>query len=138
MANKDNKPPLLTGFSATGAGRGRPLTSPSTSLWMAVIFVAIFFALMSVRRTINKVDDATNKENRRYSPYLSEAPEKLAEINPPPNPDLILNQEDDIPELELETFELEKNNQLIEVRPIEVDLDIQLPEELRPKADDPR
>ena len=75
MRKPDNDPPLLTGFST----KGKALTSPVTSLWLAIIFAALFFALMSVRRNISRIEEAENPPNLMFSPYLSEAPEKKAQ-----------------------------------------------------------
>ena len=131
MSQNDKKPPLLTGFSTSGAGKGKPLTSPTTSLWLAIIFVAILFAIGSVQRTVNRAEKETNRENLRFSPYLSEAPETVPEIQPPPNPDLILNQDLETQEITFESIELEQRTQPIVIKPIDVELHLEVPEELQ-------
>lgn len=130
MTNKDRKPPLLTGFSSSGAGKGKALSSPTTSLWMAIIFVALFAALMSIQRNINSANDSFIKkeDGGKYSGYIVDAPEQFELGDPPPNPESLYLKEEDTPIVLNESIELEKEIAQIEIKPIDIELDVELPE----------
>ena len=90
--------------------------------------MALIFAIGSVQRTVSKAEETVNREDLRYSPYLSEAPDKKAEIQPPPNPDLLPEPEDSFEELALENLELEKKVEPITLKPIEVEIEVKMPD----------
>ncbi len=126
---------MLKGFSTSGAGKGTALTSPTTSLWLAIIFVALIFALGSIQRTVSKAEEEANPNNIVRSGYLSDAPEKEPQIQPPPNPDLISFRDQGAEEIILEAIQLEKEVEPIELKPIDLDLKLEVPEELQGPED---
>ncbi len=133
MAKNDKTPPLLTGFTnRETAGKGKALSSPTTSLWLAVIFVAIFFALMSVRMNIKNAEDSLKPptpETKR-SGWLVDAPEKEIPREPPPNYDLLYPKESEEEELVIsEEIILENTSDDIEIRPIDVPIKVGVPDQ---------
>jgi hypothetical protein len=131
MAKDDKNPPLLTGFSNRRNGKGKALSSPTTSMWLAIIFVAIFFALMSVQQNISKAEDALRPKDdgKKRSGYIVPAPEKH-ELGPPPlDPASLLPKEEEIALVIEETIELETTAKEIEIKPIEIQMDVSLPED---------
>ena len=140
MAKNDKQPPLLTGFTnRETAGKGKALSSPTTSLWLAVIFVAIFFALMSVRMNIKNAEDSLKPptpETKR-SGWLVEAPEKEVPLEPPPNYDLLYPEEQEEEDLVIsDEIILENQSKDIEIRPIDVPIDVGVPEQtLKPEIE---
>ena len=130
MAKDDRKPPLLTGFPSTGAGKGKPLSSPTTSLWLAIIFVALFAALMSVQRNINNANDSFIKkgDGEKYSGYIVDAPEKIVPRDPPPDPASLFPEKEEVPIVLDDSFELERNVREIEIKPIDLEIEVGIPE----------
>ena len=129
MAKDDKNPPLLTGFS--NRGKGKALSNPTTSMWLAIIFVAIFFALMSVQRNISQAEDALKPKDdgKKRSGYIVTAPEKH-ELGPPPlDPASLLLKEEEIALVIEETIELETTAREIEIKPIEIQMGVSLPED---------
>jgi len=133
MSDRNRKPPLLTGFSKRNSKRENPLTNPATTIWMAIIFVALVFALMSVRKT-DKLKETPEETRLRFTPYLSEKPEEKEELSPPPDyiseddsdEPLVLNQDNltiDYPEID------------IELRPVDVELEVDHSTELDIKTE---
>jgi len=133
MAKKENNPPILRGFSTGGAGKSKALSSPTTSLWLAIIFVAMFFALLSVQKNIKNANEAMEPIETRHSGWIVPAPEEKLDRAPPPNPDYMFNREDEAPIVLEESIELEQDELVIKIRPIEVDIDVTMPDSLRPK-----
>jgi len=131
MAKHDKDPPILRGFTSSGTGRGKALTSPTTSLWLAIIFVAIFFAMMSVQRTINKATEAANPKDTHRSGWIIDAPEQAFDRDPPPNPDFVLGRQEDLPIVLEEEIEMKEEPTPIEIKPIEIELEVSMPDELR-------
>ena len=133
MAKNDKNPPLLTGFTKReSGGKGRSLSNPTTSLWMAVIFVAIFFALMSVRMNIKNAEDSLKPptpETKR-SGWLVDAPEKEVPLELPPNYDLLYPEESEEEELVIsEEIILENTAEELEIRPIDVPIEVGVPDQ---------
>ena len=129
MAKDDKNPPLLSGFS--NRGKGKALSSPTTSMWLAIVFVAIFFALMSVQQNISKAEDALRPKDdgKKHSGYIVSAPEKH-ELGPPPlDPASLLPKEEEIALVIEETIELETAAMEIEIKPIEIQMDVSLPKD---------
>jgi len=131
MPLKDKKLPLLKAFSHSRAGKGTVLTSPTTSLWLAIIFVALIFALGSIQRTVSKAEEEANSKNIVRSGFLSDAPEKEPEFQPPPNPDLFTFREQEAEEIVLEAIPFEKEVEPIELKPIDVNIQLEMPEALK-------
>ena len=132
MLKDDKNPPLLTGFTKRQAdGKGKALSSPTTSLWLAVIFVAIFFALMSVRMNIKRAEDALKPptpETRR-SGWLVDAPEKDVPLELPPNYDLLYPEGEEEESALVPDDEITLKNQSgrIELKPIDVQMSLETP-----------
>lgn len=133
MAKKENDPPGLRGFSTGGTGKGKALSSPTTSLWLAIIFVAMFFALLSVQRNISKANEALLPSEKRHSGWIVPAPEDRVVQLPPPNPDYMFNRDEEAPIVLEELIELKADEHEIKIRPIEVDIKVTMPDSLRPK-----
>jgi hypothetical protein len=129
MAKDDKKPPLLTGFSSTGAGKGKPLSSPTTSMWLAIIFAALFAGLMSVQRNIKNANDSfiKNGDGEKHSGYIIDAPEKHIVRDPPPNPASLYPEDEKAPIILQNSIELEKKVTEIEIKPIDVELKVEMP-----------
>lgn len=132
MPKKDKNPPLLTGFTKREtSGKSKALSSPTTSLWLAVIFVAIFFAIMSVRMNIKRAEDSlkpATPETKR-SGWLVDAPEKEVPLEPPPNYALLFPEETEVDELVIDDeIVLEDKAEEIELKPIDVSIDVSVPE----------
>ena len=129
MENSDRDPPLLRGFTRSKSGPGRALTSPTTSIWLAIIFMALFFALLSIQRNVKRANDAVNPPKTKFSGWIVDAPEFEPEKIPPPNPDSVLNQEEMEEILVEQGIEFELDTDPLEIKPIDVDLQIQMPED---------
>ena len=132
MAKNDKSPPLLTGFtSRETAGKGKALSSPTTSLWLAVIFVAIFFALMSVRMNIKRAEDSLKPPtpDTKQSGWIVDAPEKEVPLEPPPNYALLYpeGEEEENPLVITDEIVLENQANEIELKPIEVEMSLETP-----------
>lgn len=123
----------MTGFTKREtSGKSKALSSPTTSLWLAVIFVAIFFALMSVRMNIQRAEDSLKPAtpDTKRSGWLVEAPEKDVPLEPPPNYSLLFPEETEVEELVIEDeIVLEDQTKEVEVRPIDMSLDVSVPED---------
>ncbi|MDA0346368.1 MAG: hypothetical protein O3C43_09655 [Verrucomicrobia bacterium] len=133
MAKKENNPPILRGFSTGGTARGKALSSPTTSLWLAIIFVAMFFALLSVQRNIKNANEALKPSETIHSGWIVPAPEERVVRLPPPNPDYMFNRQEESPIVLEESIELKENKQAIKIRPIDVQIDVKMPDSLRSK-----
>ena len=99
---------------------------------MAVIFVAIFFALMSVRMNIKNAEDSLKPptpETKR-SGWLVDAPEKEVPLELPPNYDLLYPEESEEEELVIsEEIILENTAEELEIRPIDVPIEVGVPDQ---------
>lgn len=133
MPKNDKHPPLLAGFTTRGAGKTKVLSSPTTSLWLAVIFAAIFFALMSVRHNIDKAEGSLleNQKGVKVSGFIVEAPPKVEELAPPPDPALLIPEKTEEPEWVSEEIQLLSASGKIELKPIDVEMPVRMPEEFR-------
>ena len=131
MPKKNKTPPLLKGFTTSGAGKGKVLSNPTTSLWLAIIFIAIFAGLMSIQRNINNANDSLlkNQKGIKHSGYIVDAPEKRAELVPPPDPELFRASEDEPPVFVEDTIELKNESGKIKLKPIDVEMAAKLPED---------
>lgn len=136
MVKRDTDPPLLRGFTNKGTERGKALSNPSTSLWLAIIFVALFFALMSVQRNVSKANEAVKPPENQHSGWIIDAPEKVVERDPPPNPDFLFKREEEQPITVQESIELKTETAPLIINPIDMKMDVKLPDEMR-KADPP-
>jgi hypothetical protein len=134
MAKKENNPPVLRGFSTGGTGKNKALSSPTTSLWLAIIFVAMFFALLSVQRNI-KSAKAINTIETKFSGWIVPAPEEKVDRTPPPNPDFMFNREEAAQVVLEDSIELREDEPTIKIRPIEVKIDVKMPDYLRPNTE---
>lgn len=132
MPKNDKNPPLLTGFTKRQtSGKAKALSNPTTSLWLAVIFVAIFFALMSVKMNIKRAEDSLKPPtaDTKQSGWIIDAPEKEIPLEPPPNYNLLYPEESEVEKLVIdEEIILENRNTEIELRPIDVPLEIAAPD----------
>ena len=137
MARRDKDPPLLRGFSSSKTGRGKALTSPTTSIWMAIVFMAIFFALMSVQRNVKRANEALKPPDAKHSGWIVDAPEQIVKRDPPPNPNFMFNLEEEEPILLQSNLELEKNIAPLEIKPIEVELEVKMPTEFQQVESNP-
>lgn len=129
MLNRDKEPPTLGGFSSGGTGRGKSLSSPTTSIWLAIIFVAMIFALMSVRKNIKSAEDSMKPPENRHSGWIVDAPEKVEELQPPPDPETLFPTEDEVIVRFQESIELKQEERSIPLRPIDVAIDLQIPKD---------
>lgn len=129
MFNRDKEPPALGGFSSRGTGRRKSLSSPTTSIWLAIIFVAMIFALMSVRKNIRSAENAMKPPENRHSGWIVDTPENVEEMQPPPDPETLFPSDDDVAETIQESIELKKEERSIPLRPIDLAIDIQIPKD---------
>lgn len=136
MPKNEKSPPLLSGFTSRGDGKAKVLSNPTTSLWLAVIFAAIFFALMSVRHNIDKAQGSLmeNQKGVKFSGYIVDAPEEKPELVPPPDPALLFPKKGEETELVFEDIQLQAETGKIQLKPIDVDIEVEMPEEFRKPA----
>ena len=118
------KTPRLSGFSS----KGKPLTSPMTTLWLGIVFIAILFALLSARRTWFEVEEG-EKNRMLHSGFLSDPPQQRELGDPPPDPDSLLESPTDLIISRNEVILLEENHQPIEIQLIDLELDVGLSQE---------
>ncbi len=115
--------PSLSGFSS----KGKSLTSPMTTLWLGIVFVAILFAILTAKRSLTEVEDG-EKSRMLHSGYLSDPPPKRELGDPPPNPDTLLEPPSDLIISKNEVIKLEEIHQPIEIQMIDLELDVRLSE----------
>ena len=127
MFNRDKELPTLKGFTSGGSGRGKSLSSPTTSLWLAIIFVAMIFALISVRKNINNAQEAMKPPQVRHSGWIVDAPEQVEALQPPPNPESLFPKEEEMLVSTPDLIELTKEERAITLRPIDVPMNVSVP-----------
>ncbi len=115
--------PRLSGFSS----KGKPLTSPMTTLWLGIVFVAILFAILSAKRSWTEVEEG-ERGRMLHSGYLSDPPPQRELGDPPPNPDFLQERPSDLIIYKNEVIELEEKHQPIEIQMIDLELDVRLSE----------
>lgn len=122
--------PRLSGFSSKGSA----LTSPMTTLWLGIVFVAILFAIFTARRSWTEAKEE-EKSRMLHSGYLSDPPLRRELGDPPPDPDSLLEPPSDLIIFKNEVIELEDKHEPIEIQRIELELDVRLSE--KPDHDPP-
>lgn len=132
MTQHRHQIPSLSSSSGKKGTPGKQLTSPLFTLFLAGMFVAILFALMSAKRNWNIANGSMEEDNDvQYfrSPKIGVAPVKRELPQPPPRIEFeeIVEDSFDVPvEILLEQSEPEA----IELRTSKIELEAKLPEEL--------
>ena len=102
-----------------------------TALWLGIVFVAILFAILSVKRNLIEVEERENSRTL-HSGYLSDPPIKRELGDPPPNPDLLQEQPPELVITKNEVIELKQKAEPIEIEMIDLELDLRLSEKPEP------
>ncbi len=132
MTQKRKQTPSLTGFTGKKNNGAPPLTNPTVTLFLAAMFVAILFALLSAKRNWDIAEGNMEQDSEGQivrSPKIVDAPEvrKLPQPPPPIVRSEVVEDAFDVPE---EILLEETAPEDLKIKTQTMDLEVTVPDDL--------